>query len=273
MIAKNNIETYNIFNPRHMDECFIPVFDDELYSAKVVYGEKIKLGYKNRAKKSDKYVYLRFLSRYDNSGFQENDNGLKGIIVFKDLTLPWEINVAKAMKLAHGIIDDLNKSYPDRIFTANYDFNHNYIEMTIMINNKADDKRENIDQKKGETKRAIQLIKKLSTLYKEHPEFFSLSFNTVYIKGDVLEELGFHRHDFDEFIHYAHPIMSRNTNTGVFNTPFTPVTMNFVIPLDIPKIINTADIYMLDISDDDKVFLEYLKLEPMPVKPKIPESI
>ena len=88
MIAKNNIETYNIFNPRHMDECFIPVFDDELYSAKVVYGEKIKLGYKNRIKKSDKYVYLRFLSRYDNSGFQENDNGLEGIIVFKDLTLP-----------------------------------------------------------------------------------------------------------------------------------------------------------------------------------------
>lgn len=273
MIAKNNIETYNIFNPRHMDECFIPVFDDELYSAKVVYGEKIKLGYKNRIKKSDKYVYLRFLSRYDNSGFQENDNGLEGIIVFKDLTLPWEINVAKAMKLAHGIIDDLNKSYPDRVFTADYDFNHNYIKMTIMINNKADDKRENIDQKKGETKRAIQLIKKLSTLYKDYPEFFSLSFNTVYIKGDVLEELGFHRHDFDEFIHYAHPIMSRNTNTGVFNTPFTPVTMNFVIPLDIPKIINTADIYMLDISDDDKVFLEYLKLEPMPVKPKIPESI
>ena len=41
----------SISNPNHMDECFIPVFDDELYSAKVVYGEKIKLGYKNRAKK------------------------------------------------------------------------------------------------------------------------------------------------------------------------------------------------------------------------------
>ncbi len=273
MAINENIETYNVFNPRHIRECTISVFDDEFYSAEVVYGEKIKLGYKNRAKKSDKYLYLRFLNRYDKSGFHENDNILEGIIVFKDLTLPWELNVAKAMKLAHGIINDLNKSYPDRVFTADYDFNYNYIEMSIMVNNKADDKREAIDEKKGETKRAIQMIKKLSNLYKEHPEFFSLSFNTLWVKGDGLEELGFHRHDFDELIHYAHGIMSRNTNTGVFNTPFTPVNMNFVIPFDIPKIINTADIYMLDISDDDKVFLEYLKTEPWSNKPKIPQSI
>lgn len=275
MIAKNNIETYNIFNPRHMRESIISVFDDELYSTKIVYGEKVKLDRRDRARRSDKYFNLNVLSRYHKSGFQEYDNFLEGFIIFKDLSLPWELNVAKAMKLAYGIIADLNKSYPDRYFSANYDFNHNYIEMTIMISDKNDRKRGEMDPKKGDIKRVIKLIKRFSNLYKEHPEFFSRSYNTLWVKGDALEGLGFQNLE-DEFIYHAQPIMSRNTNTGVFSTPFTPTNINYMFPFDIGKIMDIVNTYMLDITHDDDVFLsyinDYVNSEPLSNKPEIPQS-
>lgn len=257
MIAKNNIETYNIFNPRHLNESIIQVFDDELYSAKIVYGEKIKLDRRDRARRSDKYFNLKVLNRYYKSGFQELDNFLEGFIIFKDLSLPWELNVAKAMKLAYGIIADLNKSYPDRYFTADYDLNHNYIGMTIMISDRKNNRNVDMDPKKGSIKRAIKLIKRFSALYKDHPEFFSLTYSTLWVKGDALEGLGFQNLE-DEFIYHAQPIMSINTNTGVFSTPFMPTNINYMFPFDIVKIMDIVNDYMLDISDDEDKFLEYI---------------
>ena len=238
------------------------IFGQVYNTISVVYGETVKHGY-SRDKYYDKYARITMLRRYRTSKFNGYDKlALYTKIIFKNNALPWELNIAKSMKLAHGLISDLNAKYPSHSFTADYDFHDSYIDMIINIF-PSEPILSKDDLDKRDIKNALKLIRWLSRMYKKDPSIFDLDHTGVFMrisKDELIKSSSYT--DEEEFIKATKAILLSNVSKSISTTILCDSANKPIYGFSIKKIKDIIDTYVLDVTEEEEDFVKYLNTAP-----------
>jgi len=239
------------------------IFGQVYNTISMVYGETVKHGY-NRDKYYDKYARITMLRRYSTSKFNGYDKlTLYTKIIFKSNELPWELNIAKGMKLAYGIISNLNAKYPTHTFKGEYEFHDHYIDMTINVYPLTESIPSKDDLDKKDIKNAVKLIDWLSNMYDKDSSAFDLTYDGVFVKIAKDDFDYFDSYiDEEDFIKSSKAILLSNVSKKMCSTILCASTNASIYGFSIQKIKDIINTYVLDVTEEEEKFIEYLNTAP-----------